>query len=152
MRAATRADLSTLIRLMTAFYAEAGYALDRALATAAFEALLTDQRLGYVWLIQAKLEVVGHLVVTLKFAMEYGGMVACIDDLYVDPASRNKGLGTAALLHVKEVAMKSGIRAVTVEVGFGNGPAQAAYRRVGFVETTGRQLLSLALAAPSHAV
>ena len=152
MRPATFSDIPALIDLMTEFYAESGYALDCPLATTAFTTLLADQRLGYVWLIQAESAVVGHVVVTLKFAMEYGGMVACIDDLYVVPAARNKGLSTAALLHIREVCERTGIRAITVEVGADNGPAQAAYRRVGFLEAANRQLLSLELAAPTHAV
>jgi hypothetical protein len=48
-------------------------------------------------------------VLTLKFAMEYGGLVACLDDLYVQPAWRNKGLSTAALLEVRTSSTASRI-------------------------------------------
>jgi ribosomal protein S18 acetylase RimI-like enzyme len=91
-------------------------------------------------------------VLTLKFAMEYGGLAACLDDLYVKPAWRNQGLSTAALLEVRSFCEKAGIRAVTVEVGYNNGPAQTVYRRIGFTELADRQLLALALAAPTHIV
>ena len=46
----------------------------------------------------------------------------------------------------------AGIRAMTVEVGFGNAPAQTVYRRAGFSELPDRQLLGFALAAPTHLV
>jgi GNAT superfamily N-acetyltransferase len=120
------------------------------IAAGAFEAIIADERLGYVWIIQAEYQDVGHLVLTLKYAMEYSGLVACLDDLYVKPDWRNKGLGTGALVDVRNFCARARIRALTVEVGHNNGPAQTLYRRVGFAEAADRQLLALALGAPTH--
>jgi GNAT superfamily N-acetyltransferase len=47
--------------------------------------------------------------------MEYGGMAARLDDLYVKPEWRNEGLGTSALIEVRDFCEKAGIRALTVE-------------------------------------
>jgi ribosomal protein S18 acetylase RimI-like enzyme len=152
MRRALKNDIPLLIRLMAEFYAESGYALDRAHASAAFETLLHDERLGNVWVIQADGLDVGHVVITHRFAMEYGGSIACIDDLYVAPAYRNRGLSVAALTEIRRACEASGIRAITVEVGHSNGAAQTVYRRLGLVEASDRQLLILALAAPAHVV
>jgi len=149
MRAAETADLKTLVDLMADFYAEAGYVLDRPHAEEAFEALLDDPRLGRVWLIERGSEVVGHIVVTFVFALEYGGLTAVVDDFYVRPASREAGLGTAALAEVRKACAELGMRAMRVEVGGDNAVAQAVYRRVGF-ETADHQLMSLPLADPTH--
>ncbi len=78
--------------------------------------------------------------------------MACIDDLFVIPQSRNRGLSTAALLQVRDFCKSIGVRAMTVEVGPSNCPAQTVYRRLGLTEVPGRQLLALALANPAHAV
>jgi len=150
MRRATPNDISLLVGLMAEFYAEGGYDLDQTRAQEAFAAILADERLGRVWMIESQHQDVGHLVLTLKYAMEYGGLIACLDDLYVKPAWRNQGLSTRALVEVREFCEQSGIRALTVEVDPNNGPAQSVYRRVGFAEAAGRQLLALALAAPTH--
>ncbi len=150
MRPASRDDIPLLVGLMDEFYAEAGYELDRERAANAFTAMLADARLGYVWIIQGEHRDVGHVVLTLKFAMEYGDIVSCLDDLYVQPGWRNKGLSTAALLEVRSFCETAGIRAITVEVSHNNSPAQKVYRRVGFAEPRDRQLLTLALAAPAH--
>ncbi len=150
MRRAGPNDIPLLVGLMAEFYAEGGYDLNHARAAGAFAAILADERLGYAWIIQADHQDVGHIVLTLKYAMEYGGMVACLDDLYVKPDWRNKGLSTGALIEVRDFCQKAGIRALTVEVGHSNGPAQTVYRRVGFAEAAGRQLLALELAAPTH--
>ncbi|MGH9664397.1 MAG: GNAT family N-acetyltransferase [Bryobacteraceae bacterium] len=151
MRRASPNDIPLLVGLMAEFYAEAGYDLNHAHAAGAFAAILGDERLGYVWILTADRQDVGHIVVTLRYAMEYGGLVACLDDLYVAPSWRNKGISTAALLEARNFCERAGIRALTVEVGHNNGPAQTVYRRVGFVEAVDRQLLALALAAPTHA-
>jgi GNAT superfamily N-acetyltransferase len=150
MRRASLQDVPLLVGLMAEFYAEAGYDLDHAHGTGAFTAILADKSLGYVWIIEADDESVGHIVVTLRYAMEYGGLVACLDDLYVKPQWRNRGLSTAALVEVRSFCETVGIRALTVEVGHKNGPAQSVYRRAGFTEAADRQLLALPLASPTH--
>jgi len=135
---------------MKGFYAEAGYEVNEELASRAFEAIITDKRLGFVWIIEAEGQPVGHLVIVLRYAMEYGGFIACLDDLYVDAAWRNRGLSTSALTEVTAFCRNAGIRAMTVEVGRSNAPAQAVYRRAGFQESDDRQLLAFELAPPVH--
>ncbi|MBX9791460.1 MAG: GNAT family N-acetyltransferase [Pirellulales bacterium] len=152
MRKAVPKDIPTLLGLMSEFYAESGHELDHALAERAFAAILAEERLGQVWLIDDENKNVGYLVLTLRFGMEYGGLIGCLDDLFVVPPSRNQGLSTAALTDVRDFCKASGIRALTVEVGFSNGPAQAVYRRVGLTAAPDRQLLALALARPTHVI
>jgi GNAT superfamily N-acetyltransferase len=152
MRQAQLDDIPTLLALMSEFYAESGYELDPSRAETGFTAILSDERLGFVWLIDGETKNVGYIVLTLRFGMEYGGLIACIDDLFVVPQSRNRGLSTAALIQVRDFCKTSGIRAITVEVGFSNGPAQSVYHRVGLIEAPDRQLLALALAPPTHVV
>lgn len=154
-----------LVGMMSEFYAESGYELNRSHAAKAFEEILADERLGQIWIIQSAPEMqaenvrdearentkvdAGYAVVTLKYAMEYGGMMACLDDLYIRAPYRNKGLSTAALAELRELCRSSQIRAISVEVGRDNGPAQTVYRRTGFIETD-RMLLMLPLADPTH--
>jgi hypothetical protein len=90
VRPASVEDIPLLIDLMAGFYAEAGYCLDRPVATSAFEAILTDERLGRVWIIEGGDRDVGHIVVTYRFGMEYSGIIACVDDMYMIPTYRNK--------------------------------------------------------------
>jgi GNAT superfamily N-acetyltransferase len=149
MRKALFNDIPALLALMSEFYAESGYELDYAQAERAFAAILSDERLGYVWLIDDEEKNVGYLVLTLRFGMEYGGLIGCLDDLFVVPQSRNKGLSTAALIQVRDFCKTNGVRAITVEVGFSNGPAQTVYRRLGLADAPDRQLLALVLAQPT---
>src|ERR1700730_12082383 len=152
MRRALPGDIATLVALMAEFYAESDYGLDQQLAKKAFAAILSDERLGYVWLIDDEGKVVGYVVLTLRFGMEYGGLMACGDDLFVVPQSRNKGLTTPAVREVRDFCKSMGVPAITVEVSHRNGPAQTVYRRLGLAEAPDRRLLALALAGPAHVV
>src|SRR5262249_41224910 len=110
---------------------------------------LADDRLGRIWVIQAGSQDVGYIVLTLCYSMEYGGIIAFLDDLFIQSAFRRAGLGTAALMEVRVFCVNHGVRAIHVETGRDNAAAQALYRRLGFVSTD-RQLLALSLADPTH--
>ena len=149
MRKALPQDVPRLVALMAEFYAEAAYPLNRQHATEAFSALLAEKRLGRAWFIEADSREVGHVVVTFCFSMEYGGLIAFVDDLFVQPAFRRLGLGATALTEVRDFCAAHGVRALFVETGADNVAAQALYRRVGFMNTE-RDLLALRLADPTH--
>ena len=149
MRRASSNDVQQLVALMDESYAEGDYPLNHRRAAEAFTSLVADDRLGYVWLIQAGAQDVGYVVVTLCYNMEYGGPNAFVDDLFVQSSFRGAGLATAALEEVRAFCANRGVRAIHVETGRDNTAAQAVYRRVGFVHTD-RQLLTLRLASPTH--
>ena len=152
MREARRADIRTLVGLMRDFYAESGYELDDARAGAAFAALLSEPRLGRVWIVEHGPvgDVVGYVVVTFVFAMEFGGRMALVDDFYVRPEARGDGLGKAAIAATRRACEELGMRAMRVEVGAQNAVARAVYRSAGFTELKDHRLMTLPLALPSH--
>ncbi len=152
MRKVTQNDLEFFLALMTEFYAESGYKLDRESTTQAFQTILEQPKLGQIWFIQDDNKDVGHVLVTFKFAMEYAGMIACIDDLFVLQAFRNRGLSTAALEAILQDCQENQLHGMTVEVANDNAPAKKVYRRIGFKTLENRELLGLALADPAHVV
>jgi GNAT superfamily N-acetyltransferase len=149
MRRASSDDIQKLVTMMDEFYAEGGYPLNHQRATEAFATLLADDRLGYVWFIQADGQDVGYVVLTLCFSMEYGGPNAFVDDLFVRLPFRRAGLATAALTEVRDFCTKRGVRALHVETGRDNSDAQAVYRRIGFTHSD-HQFLTLRLANATH--
>ena len=149
MREATPRDVDLLVDLIVEFYAESAYPLDRARAARSFRALVGDDRLGRVWVLESGGEPVGYLVVTLGYSMEYGGVDAFVDDLFVREGHRGKGLGTEALAVARAFCEARGVRALHLEVERSNAAAKHLYRRAGF-EDNERQLLTLRLAPPLH--
>ena len=144
MRQASIEDAPRLVALMKEFYAESATPFDPTAAAEAFEALLSDDRLGKVWLIQAGDDDVGYVVVTFSYSMEFSGRNAFLDDLFIRSAFRGQGLGTTALAEVRAFCVERGLRALHLETGQDNVAAQALYRRAGFAATD-RQLLTLVL-------
>jgi GNAT superfamily N-acetyltransferase len=151
MRRATPADRDLLVRLMTEFYAEAGYQLDPRLAASAFDQLLSTDALGSVTIVEADGEPAGYVVLTLGFSMEYAGRDAFVDDLFIREPFRGQGLGARLLAHARQECLDLGVRALHLEVGRDNDPAKALYFKAGFINAD-RMLLTLRLAPPSHVV
>ena len=150
MRKALPADVELLVTMMAEFYSDSPYTLNPRRATEAFTPLLADERLGTVWFIQADSKDVGYVVLTLCHSMNFGGLSAVVDDFYIQPAFRGKGLGKAAMAEVRSFCTGHGIRAIHVETGRDNAAALAVYRHAGFVESDFVHL-TLGLADPTHA-
>jgi ribosomal protein S18 acetylase RimI-like enzyme len=131
VRQATAADLPRLLALMAEFYAESCYPLDREWAAQAFGGLLNDPSRGAVWLLEEDGVPAGHVVLSVRFAMEFGGLLAYIDDLFVKPAVRRHGLARAGLDVLLEECRRRECRAIHVEVAPDNVAANALYRSYG---------------------
>ena len=147
IRLATLTDVDVLVRLMQHLRAEASLTISERAASRAFEALLDDSRVGQVWMIEQDGHPAGFVVLTVGFSMEYGGLRGFIDDFYVAPLYRRRGLGHAALEEVKRACRRRGVRALVVENTPDNDAAASAYLSVGFADS-GRCLLTLPLAEP----
>ena len=150
IREASPDDVPALVALMTEFYAEAGYPLAAEAATATFGALLRDPGLARAWILEADGAPAGYVVLTVAFSMEYGGLRGFVDDLFVRPAARGRGLAAQALVELRRTAEGMGVRALLVETGPDNDVAKRVYARAGFRDS-GRALLTCELASPVHA-
>lgn len=142
-------DIPALVGLMRAFYGESDFPLPEAPAARTFAALLADPRLGRVFLLRADGEPAGFVVLTVVFSMEFGGLRGFVDDFFVAPAFRRRGLGAAALAAVRAEAEARGLRALLVETSHDNAKALGVYRQAGFTDS-GHLLMRLPLAAPVH--
>jgi GNAT superfamily N-acetyltransferase len=149
VRPAQLSDLTMLGTMMIAFYAEADFSLGHEAATRTFEQLIRSPERGRVWILDCDGSPVGFIVLTVAYAMEYGGLRGFVDDFYVRPQFRRRGLGTKALAFVKAHCLATGVRALFVQAGADNDEAQRVYKRAGFTDT-GHQLLVQPLAPPAH--
>jgi ribosomal protein S18 acetylase RimI-like enzyme len=145
LRPASLADVPRLCALMAENYAEAGYPYDAAAARACFEALARDRELGETWLVELAGEVAGYAVLAFGFSLEHRGRDAFVDDVYVVPARRGRGLGLLAMERVEAVARERGVTALHLEVERENARAEALYRRLGYRDRE-RRLMTKPLA------
>jgi ribosomal protein S18 acetylase RimI-like enzyme len=135
IRRARRGDGAALVELQREFYLE-----DRIVHTPAnaraLHRLLRSPQAGVIWVIESGVgrtrSAIGYVVLTIGYTLERGGRDSFIDELYVQPRSRGRGLGALAIATVEAAARRLGVRAVHLEVDTGNDRARRLYERSGF--------------------
>jgi ribosomal protein S18 acetylase RimI-like enzyme len=141
------ADGPEILELMRAFYAEERLLFDANLQGRALDRLLVDPALGAVYLLRVPglpgLAPLGHLVLTTGHSLEHGGAYYLLDELYLDPRARGRGLGRQALDLAARHARSRQARSLRLEVSPANRHARALYQRAGFGST--RETMSLPL-------
>jgi ribosomal protein S18 acetylase RimI-like enzyme len=134
------ADLDALLPMLERFNASQGYPFDTATARHALGELLARPELGRVYRILSGGETAGYAALTFGWSLEWGGRDAFVDELYLEPERRGRGLGRAALRALIEAARAAGVRALHLEVEAGNAAGQALYRSEGFAGGERRML------------
>ena len=66
-------------------------------AKKAMEKVISDERVGLVWLIKSSGEGVGYIVLTLHYRLESRGTCANLDELFINEANRGQGIGRIAM-------------------------------------------------------
>jgi len=121
-----------LIPLMREFYAVEHLRFDEKVAPQALQQLLRNRAFGIAYLISVDNELVGYIVLTFGFSLEFHGRDAFIDELYLRENYRGQGIGKAGLQLIEETCRSEGIKALHLEVERVNTRAQAVYRRAGY--------------------
>lgn len=143
VRVATAEDIGSLVLLMEEFYAESGYQLDTRWATSSFATLLSKPNWGGAWLALSGGQPIGHAVLSVRYTMEYGGLSGYVDDLFVRPSFRRRGVAHALLDALFADCGVRGCRSVQVEVGGENAAALGVYAKFGLApHQDGRLLLA----------
>ena len=137
-RPATAQDSPRCSSLLRDFYAEEGSPCDEE-SEAALLALLHDPGLGRVFVIldgddgpPGSGRAVGYLVVTFGYSLEFRGRDAFVDELYVAPLHRGRGLGREALRVAERCCREAGVRALHLEVRPDNARARRLYAGEGY--------------------
>jgi ribosomal protein S18 acetylase RimI-like enzyme len=78
---------------------------------------------------------------TFGYSLEYQGRDAFIDELYIDVAHRNQGIGSKTLQFALAACRELDINAIHLEVEPTNAAGLSLYRRFGF-EDHDRKLMT----------
>lgn len=133
-RAASIADEPVFLPMMESLWAHEGIPFDRAAIRGTLAVLLADPGLGRIWLALAGGSVAGYAMATWGFSTEQGGRFLLLDELYVLPEFRGRGVGAATLAFVEREAARDGAGAVRIEVSVENEPARELYRKAGYAD------------------
>ncbi len=130
-RRAIIADLTVLLELVQEFHENENLPFDQTIERDVLTHFLTDESLGQAWLIQQE-DVIGYVVLTLGYSLEYRGRDAFVDELYLRPQHRGQGIGTQTLAFAEDACRVLGVQALHLEVDFDNPKAQRLYHKVGY--------------------
>ena len=125
-------DLPRLLPLVEAFHEEAGIDVTPEARMAGLAPLLDNSPYGAVWLIGPNRAPIGYVVVCFGWAIEFGGMDGFVDELYIRPSVRSRGIGTEVLTNLPKELSKNGLKALHLEVSRVAIRSQEAYKRAGF--------------------
>ena len=114
-------DVDLLLAMMHDLYVHDGTKFDEAKSRkgtneliSSMDSAMTD--LGRICLIERNAEIVGYIVLTFGFSIEYGGAHGFIDELFVRDGLRGEGAGSLAIEHVTAICRHMGISTLLLEV------------------------------------
>lgn len=131
-RPATPADIDTLLALHREFFAGEGYPHDDDGARAAIVMLIADPFLGRFYVAEEGGTLIGYFILGYGFSVECHGRDAFLDELYIAPDARRRGVGKEAIALAESVCRADGIRALHLEVEHGKPDTYRLYRERGF--------------------
>ena len=137
-------DIPGLLPLMRAFYDFERLAFDATRIERMLRELMGDSSVGHVIVFEDANALVGYMVLTFGYSLEFGGRDALIDEFYVVPAARGGGVGTAAIEHAKQICRARGVSKIHLEADYVNARVHEFYKRLGFRDHE-RHLMTLSI-------
>ena len=129
---ATVGDCRECARLLVAHLAEHGVDAPAGRLAQVLENVIADKARGFLLLARNTDGIVGVAYVATIPSVEHCGLVGWLEELYVIPDQRCRGIGTALVTAVLERGRETGVAAVDLEVDASHSRAESLYRRVGF--------------------
>jgi diamine N-acetyltransferase len=129
---ARQKDMQIILPLVQEFYQHFGYPYDESQKRRVLKELLHNPSFGRMLLIAHDGNPIGYVLLTFSFSLEFNGSVAFIDELFLGPADRQKGIGSGVLAQVESLCTNMGMKAVRLESEVENRRATALYARFGY--------------------
>ena len=89
---------------------------------------------GKIIMFEKESVTIGYSIVLFYWSNEYGGGILHVDELYVKPEHRERGVATAFFKHIART-YKDKIVAIQLEVSPSNTRAMNYYQKLGFKKT-----------------
>jgi len=109
----------------------------------ALDLYLEQPELGFVWMAYDEQGVAGVCVVGYGISTAMGSVVAKLDDVFVKPDRRDKGVGSEMLNQLKEQLRKEAIKRIDTSVHLQAPQARHFYEQAGFVPLNEERLSCL---------
>jgi GNAT superfamily N-acetyltransferase len=145
LQRATPHHLAEILPLVAAYHACEHIDSSAQGRESAVRRLLQDPGLGGVWRIEVDSQLAGYIALCRGFSIEFNGYDAFVDEFFLLPEFRRRGIGKNVLARIASEARKLDINALHLEVARENQAARKLYSTAGFVARDKYLLMSLAL-------
>jgi diamine N-acetyltransferase len=135
-------DLDRLLPLMRDFYDFERLPYDEKRQARLVAKLIQNGNLGRLILFEEDASLVGYIVLGFGFSLEFHGRDCLLDEFYVVPEHRSKGIGRAAVDFAIAECRRLDIKAVHLEADHFNVRGHEFYKRLGFKDHK-RHLMTL---------
>ncbi|MBW4708075.1 GNAT family N-acetyltransferase [Roseobacter sp. YSTF-M11] len=139
---ATPEHLDRLDALITACHQEIGISLAPEARRAGVLPLLEGSPHGVVYLIGPPRAPIGYVVITFGWSVEFGGLDGFVDEFYVRPGVRGRGIASETLQTLPRALAAAGLKALHLEVDRDADKTQRLYARAGFAARPKYMLMS----------
>ena len=132
MRMAITQDLELIVPLVGAYHEFERINSAESERRSSVWTLLNNPAFGAIWLIYADKKLVGYIALCRGYSIEFNGFDAFVDEFYLYPEFRGKGIGTWVLEAIKQKAREIDVNALHLEVARNNANARKLYAKAGF--------------------
>jgi len=132
IRSPSPEDRDSVVALLAAQLAEHHIDTPPAAIIKAVDGIVADARRGFLLIATEDEKLVGVAYVSTVWTLEHGGESCWLEELYVVPDRRDRGIGARLLSAVLETAKSRGCAAVDLEVDSQHERATKLYSRHGF--------------------
>jgi len=139
LQMAEHSDLPLVLNYVRAYHEFEGIDDPKDISSS-FRPLLGQNPFGRIWLIYNGSRAVGYVAACFGYSIEFAGRDAFIDEMFIVPEHRAKGIGKTALRLLSNEVSALGIKALHLEVARTNERARRLYQSAGF-EARGQFML-----------
>ena len=142
IRRAAPADIPRLLALVRRYWDFEGIRGFAALRVELVLQQLLEERSarGAAWVADSAGTLLGYLIVVLVMSVEHQGLTGEVDEFFVLPEARSRGVGAQLLTAAEAALAERGCTRLQLQLGTGNTRARAFYERRGYSARAGYEL------------
>ncbi len=133
-------DLERLLSLAAACHAELGIVRDDDTRRAGLAPLLDGLPHGAVYLVGPARAPLGYVTLSFGWSLAAAGMEARLDEIYIRPAVRRRGIATEVLATLPRALGEAGVQALSLRLN-GSSPTAALFERARFQDSDARVMI-----------
>lgn len=128
----TKKEIGLILDFMKDYYSIEGISFNMDKSRGALERLISDERFGKIWIIEANRKSVGYFCLAFGYALKHHGKDCILDEIYIKPEYQHLGIGSEVMKFIENYLIQNGFKAIHLVVHLKNLAAFNYYIKSGF--------------------